>query len=307
MQFNDGNNYSDRMTPEAGRGPDLRALAVLDALGLLDDVDAAQFDRAFRDSPAALQAELRVIQAAAVADPAFLAAEEPSAELKLQTLTRVMTAVEQQESQFAPIALIGRMASRGSRRVARSVDTTDLVEKAMELAVLRKDVERFTVSSYYWRAASIALTAALTVALVFQLLNSGFALKVSEYALGNASPNQIFDSLDHPGALARFERASFLRGLSSKDVLATTESGTLTLAVDTTNGTLMGIAIGVKTGTYTLRHRSDLNVITNVGTFAAVHGIWGAEFKLALDDPCLLSSGTMELVDNSDGKVAMSS
>jgi len=156
MQFNDGNNYSDRMTPEPGRGPDLRALAVLDALGLLDDVDAAQFDRAFRDSPAALQAELRVIQAAAVADPAFLATEEPSAELKLQTLTRVMTAVEQQESQFAPIALIGRMASRGNRRVARSVDTKDLVEQAMELAVLRKDVERFTVSSYYWRAASIA-------------------------------------------------------------------------------------------------------------------------------------------------------
>ena len=306
MQFNDGNNYSDRMTPEAGRGPDLRALAVLDALGLLDDVDAAQFDRAFRDSPAALQAELRVIQAAAVADPAFLATEEPSPELKLQTLTRVMTAIEQQESQFAPIALIGRMASRGSRRVARSVDTKDLVEQAMELAVLRKDVERFTVSSYYWRAASIALTAALTVALVFQLLNSGFALKVSEYALGNASPKQIFQSLDHPGALARFERASFLRGLSSKDVTATTESGTLTLAVDTTNGTLMGIAIGVKTGKYTLRHRSDLNVITTVGTFVAVHGIWGAEFKLALDNAGLLKFGTMELVD-SDGSVVMSS
>jgi hypothetical protein len=306
MQFNDGNNYSDRMTPEAGRGPDLRALAVLDALGLLDDVDAAQFDRAFRDSPAALQAELRVIQAAAVADPAFLATEEPSPELKLQTLTRVMTAVEQQESQFAPIALIGRMVSRGSRRVARSVDTKDLVEQAMELAVLRKDVERFTVSAYYWRAASIALTAALTVALVFQLNNSSFALKVSEYALGNASPKQIFESMDHPGALARFGRASFLRGLSSKDVTATTESGTLTLAVDTTNGTLMGIAIGVKTGKYTLRHRSDLNVITTVGTFVAVHGIWGAEFKLALDNAGLLKFGTMELVD-SDGKVVMSS
>ena len=91
MQFNDGNNYSDRMTPEAGRGPDLRALAVLDALGLLDDVDAAQFDRAFRDSSAALQAELRVIQAAAVVDPAFLATEEPSAELKLQTRITVCT------------------------------------------------------------------------------------------------------------------------------------------------------------------------------------------------------------------------
>ena len=306
MQFNDGNNYSDRMTPEAGRGPDLRALAVLDALGLLDDVDAAQFDRAFRDSPATLQAELRVIQAAAVADPAFLSTEEPSPELKLQTLTRVMTAVEQQESQFAPIALIGRMGSRGSRRVARSVDTTDLVEKAMELAVLRKDVERFTISSYYWRAASIALTAALTVALVFQLNNSSFALKVSEYALGNAAPKQIFESMQHPGALARFEKASFLRGLSSKDALATTASGTLTLAVDTNDGIVTLVAVGVKTGKYTVRHRSDLNVITDIGRFTAVHGIWGAELIIASDTACLLNSGTIELVDNT-GTVIMSS
>ena len=306
MQFNDGNNFSDRITPETGRGPDLRALAVLDALGLLDDVDAAQFDRAFRDSPAALQAELRGVQAAVVSDPAFLATEEPSPELKLQTLTRVMTAVEQQESQFAPIALIGRMGSRGSRRVARSVDTTDLVEKAMELAVLRKDVERFTISSYYWRAASIALTAALTVALVFQLNNSSFALKVSEYALGNAAPKQIFESMQHPGALARFEKATFLRGLSSKDALATTASGTLTLAVDTNDGIVTLVAVGVKTGKYTVRHRSDLNVITDIGQFTPVRGTWGAELIIASDTACLLNSGTIELVD-SDGNIVMSS
>ena len=304
MQFNDGNNYSDRMTPEAGRGPDLRALAVLDALGLLDDVDAAQFDRAFRDSPAALQAELRVIQAAAVADPAFLATEEPSAELKLQTLTRVMTAVEQQESQFAPIALIGRMASRGGRRVARSVDTKDLVEQAMELAALRKDVERFTISSYYWRAASIALTAALTVALVFQLNNSSFALKVSEYALGNAASKQVFEAMEHPGGALRFEKATFLRSLVSKDGAAA--SGTLTLAVNINNGAVMAIAIGVQKGTYTVRHRSMLNVITPIGKFEAVHGIWGAEFTLALDTARQLNSGTIELVD-SDGSGVMSS
>ena len=306
MQFNDGNNFSDRMTPEAGRGPDLRALAVLDALGLLDDVDAAQFDRAFRDSPAALQAELRVIQAAAVADPAFLSTEEPSAELKLQTLTRVMTAVEQQESQFAPIALIGRMASCGSRRVARSVDTKDLVEQAMELAVLRKDVERFTVSSYYWRAASIALTAALTVALVFQLNNSSFALKVSEYALGNASSKQIFEAMEHPGAALRFDKATFKRGLVGKNGTPTATSGTLTLAVDINNGALMVIAIGVPKGKYTVRHRSNLNVITPVEKFEAIHGVWGAEYTIALDTARLLNSGTIELVDG-DGIVVMSS
>ena len=80
----------------------------------------------------------------------------------------------------------------------------------------------------------------------------------------------------------------------------------MTLAVDTTNGTLMGIAIGVKSGKYTLRHRSDLNVITDIVDFKAMHGIWGAEFKLALDTACLLNSGTIELVD-SDGNVVMTS
>ena len=306
MQFNDSNNPSDRFPSDSSRGPDLRALAVLDALGMLDDVDAAQFDRAFRDAPAAMQSELRAVQAAAVTDPTFLSTEEPSADLKLQTLTRVMTAVEQQESQFAPIALIGRMASRSGRRTARSVDTKDLVEQAMELAALRKDVERFTISSYYWRAASIALTAALTVALVFQLLNSGFALKVSQYALGAAAPQQIFDSLKHPGSMARFENATFLRGLRNTSTTATSDFGTVTLAVDAATGTVMGVAVGVKPGTYVLRHRSETNFVTEVGSFAALRGIWGAEFRVAVNDAALLRTGTIELV-NSDGVVVMSS
>jgi hypothetical protein len=307
MQFSDGNNPSDRPASDSGRGTDLRALAVLDALGLLDDVDAAQFDRAFRDAPAAMQADLRVVQAAAVSDPAFLATEEPSPELKLQTLTRVMTAVEQQESQFAPIALIGRMGSRGGRRVARSVDTKDLIEQAMELAALRKDVERFTISSYYWRAASIALTAALSVALVFQLMSSGFALKVSEYALGAAAPAQIFEAMGHPGALQRFESPSYLRGLRSTDASATMNSGTLTVAVDAVSDTVMVLALGVKRGTYTLRVRSAIgSPSVDVGTFTASRTIWGAEFHVASNIETLLKSGTLELV-NSSGDVVMSS
>ena len=307
MQFSDGNNPSDRLASDSGRGTDLRALAVLDALGMLDDVDAAQFDRAFRDAPAAMQAELRVVQAAAVSDPAFLATEEPSPELKLQTLTRVMTAVEQQESQFAPIALIGRMGSRGGRRVARSVDTKDLIEQAMELAALRKDVERFTISSYYWRAASIALTAALSVALVFQLMSSGFALKVSEYALCASAPAQIFEALGHPGALKRFEAASFLRGLRSTDALATINSGTLTVAVEDATGTVMVLAFGMKSDRYTLRLRS-VNGAPNieVGSFAAARSIWGAEFHVDGETAKLLKSGTLELV-NEAGDVVMTS
>ena len=160
------------------------------------------------------------------------------------------------------------------------------------------------VSSYYWRAASIALTAALTVALVFQLNNSSFALKVSEYALGNAASKQVFEAMEHPGGALRFEKATFLRSLVSKDGAAA--SGTLTLAVNINNGAVMAIAIGVQKGTYTVRHRSMLNVITPIGKFEAVHGIWGAEFTLALDTARQLNSGTIELVD-SDGSVVMSS
>ena len=46
-------------------------------------------------------ADLRAVQAAVAVDPAFLADGEPSPDLRLKTLARVMTAVEQQEVQFA--------------------------------------------------------------------------------------------------------------------------------------------------------------------------------------------------------------
>ncbi|MFM8816768.1 MAG: hypothetical protein ACKOHI_02620, partial [Phycisphaerales bacterium] len=110
MQFHDGGAPSDRAAADGSRAPDLRAQAMLDALGMLDEVDAAQFDRAFRDAPPSVQSELRALQAEVAADPAFLSAsdEAPAADLKVRTLARVMTEVDRQEADFAPIAHIGR-------------------------------------------------------------------------------------------------------------------------------------------------------------------------------------------------------
>ncbi|MFM8784960.1 MAG: hypothetical protein ACKOFI_07385, partial [Phycisphaerales bacterium] len=116
---------------------------MLDALGMLDEVDAAQFDRAFRDAPPSVQSELRALQAEVAADPAFLSASDelPPADLKVRTLARVMTEVDRQEADFAPIAHIGRTATRGSRRSVSSIDANDLVQQAMDLAVARQTRE----------------------------------------------------------------------------------------------------------------------------------------------------------------------
>jgi hypothetical protein len=80
----------------------------------------------------------------------------------------------------------------------------------------------------------------------------------------------------------------------------------VTLAVDAASGKVMAVAVGVKPGTYVLRHRSETNFVTEVGSFAALRGIWGAEFAVAVNDAALLRTGTIELV-NSDGVVVMSS
>ena len=56
MKFGEGHNSGERQT-------DLRGQAVLDAMGLLDEVESAQFERAFRDAPPSVQADLRAVQA----------------------------------------------------------------------------------------------------------------------------------------------------------------------------------------------------------------------------------------------------
>lgn len=290
MKFGEGHNSGERQT-------DLRGQAVLDALGLLDEVESAQFERAFHEAPPSVQADLRAVQAAVAVDPAFLADGDPSPDLRLKTLARVMTAVEQQEVQFAPIAHIGRTAARAERRPVRSIDANELVEQAMELSALRKDVERFTRSSYYWRAAAIALTAALTVALVFEVTTSQLALRITQYALGSATPAQVFDSMDHPGALRAFEKASFLRGIAGA-------GGSATIATDLASKKSLMLAIGLDAGgKYVLEHRSETGFVTPLADFVAQRGIWGVEIDSGAE---LLKTGTLVLRDGA-GNVVMTS
>lgn len=306
MQRTDGTNSGDRPTAEGGRGTDLRSMASLDAMGMLDAVDAAEFDRAFRDAVPSLQAELRELQASIAADPAFLAAsaEEPASDLKARTIARVMTNVERQEEQFAPIAHIGRTAARAERRPVRSIDAHELVEQAMELAALRKDAERFSRSSYYWRAAAIALTAALTVALIFQGTTSTFAQKVTEIALGTASSEDLLKALGREGAREAIEQADVLRGIRAADGSGL---GAAVLAVDLAAGRVTVVGLGLKAGSsYSVRHVAEGGTVTELGTFVAHRASWSAEFAVPGMDLKSLGGGSIELVDG-DGTVVMRS
>lgn len=302
MTYRDRDIHGGADGHDGSRGGDLRSLAVLDAMGMLDEVDAAHFDRAFRDASPAVQAELRALQASVAADPAFLSAEEPAADLKVRTLARVMTAVEDQDEHYAPIAQIGRTAARASRRPVRSIDAQELVAQAMEVAALRKDVERFARSSSAWRAAAIATIAALTVALVFQVTTSGFAMRISEFALGVASTQQIFDALDHPGALSRIETATVRRSAAA---VPGSGEGSMVLAADEGAGRVMAVAIGVTPGReYVVCHVPEAGAPVELGRFTPQRGVWCAEFAVASADASRIAAGTIEVLDGS-GSVVM--
>jgi hypothetical protein len=125
---------------------------------------------------------------------------------------------------------------------------------------------------------------------------------IAEYALGNASPRQIFDTLDHPGAQERFSRAAFVRGLSSVEGRS---GGTLTVAVDEQDGKVLAFGIGLDANReYRLCVRSAGGGTAIVGTFSARQSTWAAEFPVSDELVRDLRAGSVELLD-ADGAVVM--
>ena len=178
---------------------ELLELAELDALGALDTVEQARFERGLRDASPALRAELHAIQDAAVLDPIGLCDEEPEAGLKYKVMARIADAVTESESELAPIASIGRpaaaqrpatiaapiaspivapaplapaalaapLAPAASAAAARDADVLERVTQAAgqtELERLRAMLDRARTHGYMLRAACIALASCLVVA-----------------------------------------------------------------------------------------------------------------------------------------------
>jgi len=140
---------------------ELLDLATADALGVIDEVDAARFERAFSAASPSLQAEVRGLQDRVCSDRMLLSDEQPAASLRLKTLARVAGEIEAQAALAAPIATIGPVRQPHAR-AAHSLDRDALVREILERSALER-----RPTQHIWRAAALFLFAALAVALYF--------------------------------------------------------------------------------------------------------------------------------------------
>ncbi len=102
---------------------ELLELAALDALGLLDEYEAALYTRSFHHAPAAVQDEIKDLQAAYSADPTFLPDVEPASTGRVRVLGAVRRAIEQESLELAPLAMIGRKHLRNGAAVGGAMAT----------------------------------------------------------------------------------------------------------------------------------------------------------------------------------------
>ena len=99
------------MTNEIHNYKQLLELAVLEAHGLLEQIEVDLFTRSFHDAPASIQEEIVRIQEKFALDDSLLPAENPPAELRKKILQSVAETADKEAQRLAPLALIGARAS----------------------------------------------------------------------------------------------------------------------------------------------------------------------------------------------------
>ena len=151
---------------------ELLELAPLDAFGMLDEYEAALFTRSFHHAPAAVQDEVKSLQASTAGDVAMLPDVEPRPALRGKVLAAVTGAIEAEMEGLAPLAMIGRPPRQRKDTVGRI---------------------GFGTHDHFWRAASLVLAG---VALVL----SYFSLQI--YERNTALTDMVIDLVPTPGLVA---------------------------------------------------------------------------------------------------------
>ena len=104
---------------------ELREMAMLEALGLLDSVDESRFEETFGGLSPAQQAELLDLQAAVSAEIAAAGEEKPDRALRYKVLARLASEIDQDQVACGPIASIGaRSQGRSMPSAAKASSVT---------------------------------------------------------------------------------------------------------------------------------------------------------------------------------------
>ena len=276
-------------TSEFSSCEELKELAPLEALGLLDAVEELQFDKCFEAAPSSVQDEIRDLQAAVAAEFGSAAQDGPDRALRFRVLAAISAAVDSDEGPTAPIAAIGNHASF-QRRLERLGDQpSTLSEQAVADAVRR---DRATRSSLLWRAAALTLGCGLLVTLYFTNRLSDTARDLAHLALSNQNRIELEDGLRDQVGLTY---VSYLDSTTAVvySMAGAPSDGAGVLFVEPLNKTGLFIAFDIPEdrGPYTLvavdpttNTRVTLATIANHQQLAAVEinlaGVSGRQFEL---------------------------
>lgn len=278
-------------TPDWLRREELIEQASLDALGLLDEFEAAHYARSFHAAPASVQEEIRQLQAAIVSEGATLSDEEPPAGLRGRVLGAVQDAMEAEAAQLQPIASIGARAARPAReRTLEAIgqQRSDMRERSLHTPLM------------VWRAASVALAASLVTAIVWVVVTAEAAVEVSRLAQGRVTDLDMKRILGeaYPG----FSHNSDLSFYQLREI-GKTSGRAATLTVNRETSEVFVVAYNLAVGQqYTVRMTTRDGQAIEIGKIKGSDGITGA--RLNQVDPALFVDATFEIRDV-DGHMVM--
>jgi len=260
---------------EIPTGQELRDLADLDALGLLDEIDQKRFERALADATIAEQDRIRDRQAALVERLVGEPTEALPEDLKQRVMDAVRCEIEQFDASLAPIARIGRRKRERMQReeeLAAQGAGTGSGFASLELRGVRR-------SAVIWRAASFALAASLVAAIFFLYDTTGSALKIEELAyqqvgseeLREVYGEQIESVLATPGnkvfglaTVDLVENAANANDLAENAANAKTMQGAFNAVLNAKENTLHLITLAVTPGEYSIHYEDEQGVARTI-------------------------------------------
>jgi hypothetical protein len=249
-----GMSEHDQLTAQ-----ELRDLADLDALGLLDEIDQRRFERVFGDATIAEQDAIREQQATLLERLVGEPTEELPEELKERVCAAIRGEVEHLDETLAPLAKIGRRRrERAHREEERDYEAVPRSgEVAMfELAGVRR-------SAVLWRAASFALTASLIAAIFFLFDTAESAKTTADIASQQAGAEALDEAYPiNLNELVQSTNADRVLGLATTGALA---HGSFTVVLNTKDNTATLVTIGVAIGDYTINYTNASGVANALG------------------------------------------
>jgi hypothetical protein len=281
--------------PEPMTRTELMELAALDALGLLDEYEAALYTRSFHDAPAAVQNEIRELQAQIVVQLGELCAEKPSPELRDRVLKAVAKAIELDSP--APLASIGRELSDYDPRLDdESAGRTDDRRRMV--------FPRLALSGQFWRAASFLLLGVLAVA-IYGLNEAKNANEMLLHAILTGDTADVMNKIGPPFSFYLSQSDSMRVTFQPIDQEFSESWANLWFAEATDEALLIteGLPILTPGETYQLRIRDDDGQSSVVLNFTA--GMLLAGHRVTVDASTLLAAVTWEIA-GPDGVVLQS-